>query len=158
MYNAYLVIHFLLMVLWIIPAIVSDYWFLSRYRKGSLEEKIGVLKLIRSLSGKTEMAASFFIPLVGVLLLIERSYWLKEGVMHVKILFAVIAIGLYHAGRKKLKSLLSALENGETTRGLPRRYMLLRGLTLLLLVAVVWLIVSFKGAFSTLYLIRSWFS
>lgn len=157
MYNAYLVAHFFLMLVWIIPAIISDYWFLVRFRQGSREERIGVVKRIQALSGRTELVASFLIPLVGILLIIERSYWLKEGVMHAKILLALVAIGSYHASRGKLKRLLSTLEKGDATKGLPKSYMLFRGLTLMVLVAVVWLIVSFKDAFSTLYLIRSWF-
>lgn len=157
MYNIYMVAHFVLMLVWIIPAIISDYWFLALFRKGSHEEKIGVLKRIQALSGKTEMVASSFTPLLGILLLIERSYWLKEGMMHTKILLALVAIGLYHVSRGRLKKLLNVLELGNPTQGLPRRYMLFRGLTLILLVVVVWLILSFKGAFSTLYLIRSWF-
>ncbi|MFQ6615508.1 MAG: hypothetical protein ACE5HZ_01895 [Fidelibacterota bacterium] len=157
MYHAYLIAHFLLMLLWIIPAMVSDYRFLVHFRTGSREQKIGVVKRIQALSGKTEMVASFFVPLVGILLLIQQSFWLKEGVMHAKILLALVAIGSYHASRGKLKTLLNALESGDSTEGLPRRYMLLRSLTLILLVGIVWLITSFKGAITTLNLIRSWF-
>lgn len=157
MYNAYVIVHFLLMLLWIVPAIVADYWFLARFRRGGRDERIRVVKRIQALSGKTEMMASFFIPLVGVLLLVERSFWLKEGIMHAKIVLALVAIGSYHAGRARLRKLRNTLESGDSTAGLSRRYMLLRSFTLLVLVVIVWLIVSFKGTFSTLYLIKSWF-
>ncbi|MFQ6674024.1 MAG: hypothetical protein ACE5GH_04485 [Fidelibacterota bacterium] len=157
MYKLYLLAHFLLMFLWIVPALISDYRFLAHFRGAGTEKRISILKSIQSVSDRTEMVASFFIPLVGVLMIIERTFWLTEGVMYAKILMALVAIGCYHVARGKLKKMIAALHSGSPVGRLAKHYLAFRSTMLLLLVTVVWTIVSFKGALSAPYLIRSWF-
>ena len=111
---------------------------------------------IRSLSDRTEMIASFFLPLVGVLMIIDRTFWLKVGVMHGKILLAFIAIGLYHASRGVLKKLEVAMVEGNPTEGLQKRYVMFRMIVLIFLVSTVAMIISYKGVVSTFFLISSW--
>jgi hypothetical protein len=102
------------------------------------------------------MIASFFLPLVGVLMIIDRTFWLKVGVMHWKIMVALIAIGIYHASRGVLKKLEAALDEGSLTEGLQKRYVVLRMIVLVFLVSNVTMIISYKGVISTFFLISSW--
>ena len=95
MYNLYLIGHFVLAVAWLGAAIYLDFTFLSGFGKATTEEKKSMIAKMRSLSDRTEMVASFFLPLLGVLMLIDRTFWLKVGIMHGKITVALIAIGLY---------------------------------------------------------------
>ena len=115
MYNLYLIAHFILALLWLGAAIYLDFTFLSGFNKATTEGKKTMIVRIRSLSDRTEMIASFFLPLVGVLMIIDRTFWLKVGVMHGKILLALIAIGLYHASRGVLKKLEAAVVEGNPT-------------------------------------------
>ena len=59
-------------------------------------------KLILDLTTKVEMPASFFIPLTGVLMMIEKTYFLQLGWMHLKILIALFAIAFTHMSRAHL--------------------------------------------------------
>ena len=60
------------------------------------------LKLILDLISKVEMPASFFIPLTGILMMIEKTYFLQLGWMHLKILIALFAIAFTHMSRAHL--------------------------------------------------------
>ena len=48
------------------------------------------LKLILDLISKVEMPASFFIPLTGVLMTIDQTYWLSFGWIQLKIWFHAV--------------------------------------------------------------------
>ncbi len=156
MYNLYLIAHFILALIWLGAAIYLDFTFLSGFSKATTEGKKTMIVRIRSLSDRTEMIASFFLPLVGVLMIIDRTFWLKVGVMHGKIMLALTAIGIYHASRGVLKKLEAALDEGSPTEGLQKRYVLFRMIVLVLLFSSVTMIISYKGVISTFFLISSW--
>ncbi|MDP6877346.1 MAG: hypothetical protein QGI18_02015 [Candidatus Marinimicrobia bacterium] len=59
-------------------------------------------KLILDLSTKVEMPASFFIPLTGVLMMIEQTHFLQNGWMHLKIIIGLLAIAFTHLSRAQL--------------------------------------------------------
>ena len=60
------------------------------------------LNLILDLITKVEMPASFFIPLTGVLMTIDQTYWLKIGWIQLKIVFGFLAIVFSHYSRAML--------------------------------------------------------
>ena len=155
-YNLYLITHFVLASVWLSVAFYLDFIFLSGFHKATVEGKKTMIIQMRTLSDKTEMVASFFLPLVGVLMLIDRTFWLKVGVMHGKITIALIAIGLYHASRGVLRKLETALNDGSPTEILQKRYVLFRMIVLVFLVSIVAMMISYKGVVSTFFLISSW--
>tara|TARA_B000000609_G_scaffold58034_1_gene42970 strand:+ start:494 stop:892 length:399 start_codon:yes stop_codon:yes gene_type:complete len=57
------------------------------------------LDLILDLSTKVEMPASFFIPLTGVLMMIENTNLLHDGWLYLKIAVGLIAIVFTHISR-----------------------------------------------------------
>ena len=57
------------------------------------------LDLILDLSTKVEMPASFFIPLTGVLMMIENTNLLQDGWLYLKIAVGLIAIVFTHMSR-----------------------------------------------------------
>lgn len=156
MYNLYLIAHFVLAFLWLGVAIYLDFTFLSGFSKATTEGKKTMITQIRSLSDRTEMIASFFLPLVGVLMLIDRTFWLKVGLMHGKIALALIAIGLFHASRGVLRKMGAAIDQGDSTEALQKRYVTFRMIVLVFLIATVAMILSYKGTISTIFLIKSW--
>ena len=158
MYDFYLVLHFILMIVWVVTALVLDYQFLRNFRKASQGEKVRLLKRIRSVSDKLEMPASSFLPMLGILMLIERTFWLKVGLMHGKILVAVMAVGVYHMARGNARKIADELEAGRSVESLTKRYVTLRMSVLFLLAVTVGLIIAYKGTVSTLFLIRSLFN
>ena len=156
MYKIYLILHFFLMLLWIIPASISVYQLLVHFKNEEKDEQISILKGIQTLSNKTELFASFFIPLIGILMIVEQRFWLTIGVINIKILIALVAIALYHISRGKLKNLIAVLESGNSANILAKQYIILRIITLILLAAIFILIVHYKGQISTFYIIKSW--
>ncbi|HIC74518.1 MAG TPA: hypothetical protein EYO92_05425, partial [Candidatus Marinimicrobia bacterium] len=60
MYNIYVILHFVLMIVWVVSAIILDFKFLKGFNTGSDEEKISLLRNVRSVSDRTEMPASTF--------------------------------------------------------------------------------------------------
>ena len=60
------------------------------------------LKLILDLISKVEMPASFFIPLTGVLMTIDQTYWLRFGWIQLKIIIGLIAVSFSHVSRAML--------------------------------------------------------
>ncbi len=60
------------------------------------------LKLILDLISKVEMPASFFIPLTGVLMTIDQTYWLSFGWIQLKIIIGLIAVSFSHVSRAML--------------------------------------------------------
>jgi len=88
------VLHFIGMAAWFGTALaVNIIW--SKKQTGDVD-------LVFDLITKVEMPASFFIPLTGVLMMIDQTHWLQVGWMHLKILFGLAAVGFTHMSRAKL--------------------------------------------------------
>ena len=66
------------------------------------KKEVGDTKLILDLISKVEMPASFFIPLTGVLMMIDQIHWLQVDWIHLKIIVGLAAVGFTHASRLKL--------------------------------------------------------
>ena len=93
-YNTIRLLHLIGMAAWFGTAlIVSIIWS---------KKEVGDTKLILDLISKVEMPASFFIPLTGVLMMIDQIHWLQVGWMHLKIIVGLVAIGFTHFSRSKL--------------------------------------------------------
>jgi len=60
------------------------------------------LNLILDLITKVEMPASFFIPLTGVLMTIDQTYWLNIGWIQLKIVIGLLAVVFSHLSRATL--------------------------------------------------------
>jgi len=67
----------------------------------SKKDKID-LKLILDIITKVEMPASFFIPLTGVLMTIDQTYWLNIGWIQLKIVIGLLAVVFSHLSRAML--------------------------------------------------------
>lgn len=59
-------------------------------------------ELILDLSTKVEMPASFFMPLTGVLMMIENTDLITMSWLHLKILISLIAVLFTHLSRSHL--------------------------------------------------------
>ena len=93
-YTTIRLLHLIGMAAWFGTAlIVSIIWS---------KKEVGDTKLILDLISKVEMPASFFIPLTGILMMIDQTHWLQVGWMHLKILFGLAAVGFTHMSRAKL--------------------------------------------------------
>lgn len=93
-YSTIRMLHLIGMAAWFGTAItVSVIW-----SKRQVEDKDIVLELIT----KIEMPASFFVPLTGVLMMIDQPKWLLNGWLYIKILIGFIAIIFSHMSRAKL--------------------------------------------------------
>jgi len=93
-YTVLRILHLIGMAAWFGTALaVSIIW-----SKKQTADKDLVLDLIT----KVEMPASFFIPLTGVLMMIDQTYWLTVGWLHFKILVGLAAVGFSHMSRAKL--------------------------------------------------------
>ena len=66
------------------------------------KKEVGDTKLILDLISKVEMPASFFIPLTGVLMMIDQIHWLQVDWIHLKIIVGLAAVGFTHVSRSKL--------------------------------------------------------
>ena len=158
MYKFYLIVHFLLMMIWIVSAVILDFRFLLHFRKLGDISQLGFLKSIQKVSDKTEFPASFFIILMGVLLIIDQTYWLKVGIIYWKIVLALTAIGLYHASRGTLKKMIRQLaDSNEPIQRLANRYIIFRLSTFVFLISIFWIIIEYKGGISTIHILKSWF-
>ena len=95
--NYYLILkllHFTGMSAWFGTALaVSIIW--------SKKDKLD-LNLILDLITKVEMPASFFIPLTGVLMTIDQTYWLTIGWIQLKIVIGIMAVAFSHYSRAML--------------------------------------------------------
>ena len=60
------------------------------------------LNIILDLITKVEMPASFFIPLTGVLMTIDQTYWLNIGWIQLKIVIGLLAVVFSHFSRAML--------------------------------------------------------
>ena len=154
----YLIAHFALMLLWVLPAFYLNYKLLRHYPDGAPEEKLILLKNIQSISDKTELPASSFILLIGVLMILDNTSFLQVGIIHFKILLALIAIGLYHMSRGRLRRIIISMEGSGAVAGQGRQLILFRVITLVFIVSVVLLIFTMNGFMKTVYLIGSWIS
>ena len=93
-YTTLRLLHFIGMAAWFGTALaVTIIW--SKKQTGDVD-------LVFDLITKVEMPASFFIPLTGVLMMIDQTHWLQVGWMHLKILFGLAAVGFTHISRTKL--------------------------------------------------------
>ncbi len=158
MSDFYVIAHFAMMLLWVLPAFYLNYKLLRHYPDGAPEEKLTLLKNVQSISDKTELPASSFIFLIGVLMILDKTFFLQMGIIHLKILLALIAIGLYHMSRGRLRRIITSLEGSGAVAGQGRQLIFFRVITLVLIVSVVLLIFTLNGFFKTVYLIGSWIS
>ena len=93
-YSTVKLLHIIGMSAWFGTAIVvSVIW----------SKKDGIdLNLILELITKVEMPASFFIPLTGVLMTIDQTYWLNIGWIQLKIVIGLLAVVFSHSSRAML--------------------------------------------------------
>ena len=93
-YNVVKFLHLIGMAAWFGTALtVSIIW-----SRKNTNDKALILDLIT----KVEMPASFFIPLTGVLMAIDRMYWLTIGWMQIKICIGLLTVVFTHLSRSKL--------------------------------------------------------
>jgi len=93
-YNVVKVFHLIGMTAWFGTALaVSIIW-----SRKDTNDKALILDLIT----KVEMPASFFIPLTGVLMTIDKMFWLSIGWMQIKICVGLLAVIFTHLSRAKL--------------------------------------------------------
>lgn len=158
MYKFYLIVHFLLMMIWTVSAVILDFRFLIHFRRLGDISQIGFLKSIQKVSDKTEFPASVFIILMGLLMIIDQTYWLKVGIIYWKIVLALTAVGLYHVSRGILKKMIRQLaDSNEPVQPLANRYIIFRLSTFVFLISIFWIIIEYKGGIGTLHILKSWF-
>ena len=93
-YNVVRFLHLIGMAAWFGTALtVSIIW-----SRKNINDKALILDLIT----KVEMPASFFIPLTGVLMTIDKMYWLSIGWMQIKICIGLLTVVFTHLSRAKL--------------------------------------------------------
>ena len=93
-YNIVRFLHLIGMAAWFGTALcVSIIW-----SRKNINDKILILDLIT----KVEMPASFFIPLTGVLMSIDKMHWLSLGWMQMKICVGLLTVVFTHLSRAKL--------------------------------------------------------
>ena len=79
--------------------------------------------LILDLITKVEMPASFFIPLTGVLMTIDQTYWLTIGWIQLKIVIGIMAVAFSHYSRAMLIHRdMKLVENKQKFRQINYRY------------------------------------
>ena len=93
-YNIVKFLHLIGMAAWFGTALcVSIIW-----SRKNINDKTLILDLIT----KVEMPASFFIPLTGVLMSIDKMHWLSLGWMQMKICVGLLTVVFTHLSRAKL--------------------------------------------------------
>ena len=93
-YNLIRFLHLIGMAAWFGTALtVSIIW-----SRKNINDKTLILDLIT----KVEMPASFFIPLTGVLMSIDKIHWLNLGWMQIKICIGLLTVVFTHLSRAKL--------------------------------------------------------
>ena len=93
-YNIVRFLHLIGMAAWFGTALcVSIIW-----TRKNINDKTLILDLIT----KVEMPASFFIPLTGVLMSIDKMHWLSLGWMQMKICVGLLTVVFTHLSRAKL--------------------------------------------------------
>ncbi len=93
--------------------------------------------LVLDLSTKVEMPASFFIPLTGVLMMIDNTNLLNDGWIQLKIAIGLIAIAFTHISRAYL--IHKDLSNAITLQ----KFIFYRNMCLVVL-TVILIIVGYK--------------
>jgi len=88
-------------------------------------------RLILDLMTKVEMPASFFMPLTGVLMMIENTNFLTMSWLHIKIMISLLAIVFTHLSRAHL--IHSDLQNPDNLN----KFLFYRNLSLLSLLIVI---------------------
>lgn len=88
-------------------------------------------RLILDLMTKVEMPASFFMPLTGVLMMIENTNFLTMSWLHIKIMISLLAIVFTHLSRAHL--IHSDLQNPDYLN----KFLFYRNLSLLSLLIVI---------------------
>ena len=94
-------------------------------------------RLVLDLSTKVEMPASFFMPLTGVLMMIEKTDFLTMGWLHIKIIISFVAIIFTHLSRSHLKH--SDLNNPDIFN----KFLFYRNVSLFML-AIIIIFVGYK--------------
>ena len=92
------------------------------------------LKLILDLISKVEMPASFFIPLTGVLMTIDQTFWLSMGWIQLKIMLGLIAVAFSHISRATLIHKKMDNKNNQQKFSFYRNICLLRLLIIIIFV------------------------
>ena len=93
-YNIVRFLHLIGMAAWFGTALcVSIIW-----SRKNINDKTLILDLIT----KVEMPASFFIPLTGALMSIDKIHWLNLGWMQIKICIGLLTVVFTHLSRAKL--------------------------------------------------------
>ena len=87
--------------------------------------------LILDLSTKVEIPASFFMPLTGVLMMIENTDLLRMGWLHVKIIISLLAVLFTFLSRSQL--IHSDLDNVEIFN----KFVFYRNMSLSLLFVII---------------------
>ena len=91
-YTTLKLLHLIGMAAWFGTAlVVSIIW-----SKEEIKDKDIILDIIT----KVEMPASFFIPLTGVLMMIEQTHWLQSGWLQLKIILGLAAVVFSHISRE----------------------------------------------------------
>ena len=122
-YTILKILHFIGMAAWFGTALtVSIIW-----SKKQIIDKDLILDLIT----KVEMPASFFIPLTGVLMLIDETYWLSVSWLHFKIIVGLAAVGFSHMSRAKL------IHEDMTNEHVQQQFSVFRNLCLFMLLLVI---------------------
>tara|TARA_A100000164_G_scaffold209478_1_gene185682 strand:- start:15 stop:413 length:399 start_codon:yes stop_codon:yes gene_type:complete len=88
-------------------------------------------RLILDLMTKVEMPASFFMPLTGVLMMIENTNFLTMSWLHIKIMISLLAIVFTHLSRAHL--IHSDLQNPDYLN----KFLFYRNLSLFSLLIVI---------------------
>ena len=88
-------------------------------------------RLILDLMTKVEMPASFFMPLTGVLMMIENTNFLTMSWLHIKIMISLLAIVFTHLSRAHL--IHCDLQNPDNLN----KFLFYRNLSLLSLLIVI---------------------
>jgi uncharacterized membrane protein len=148
MQPVYMVLHFLLAMVWIGSAVMLDLRFRKNFAGASVEERLTLMRGIRSFSGKTEMPITLLLLVLGGILLMVNTAWFKVGAMHGKLTLALVAIGLLHASRGVMKKMITALEQGDNAEALAKKYGRMRAVVLLLLVLITAMILGVKASLS----------
>jgi len=95
------------------------------------------LKLILDLISKVEMPASFFIPLTGVLMTIDQTFWLSIGWVQLKIMIGLATVVFSHLSRAML------IHKKMDNRKNQQKFSFYRNICLLLLLIII-IIVEYK--------------
>ncbi len=93
--------------------------------------------LLLDLITKVEMPSSFFVPLTGVLMMIDQTHWLSVGWLHIKILVGLAAVAFSHISRAKL------IHSDMNDSQIKEKFSFNRNLCLLML-AIVGIIVGYN--------------